>query len=172
MYKLKKENILREIDDGYISRRKHPQCDLYILNYTPKCQYAWRWNVDTIDCRGIITDGAWNIIHKPFPKFFTQEQYKTLRCSVRNLYGVSYKDLYTGAFEVAEKLDGSLGIAYYNDVDKHWAIATRGSFESPQAIFATKILRDRYRDAGFLPNRTYLFEIIYPEKVQVIYHVA
>ena len=62
---------------------------------------------------------------------------------------------------VTEKLDGSLGILYRHD-RQGYCIATRGSFDSKQAEWATEFLRNRYLLDG-LPNRlTLLFEIIYP----------
>jgi RNA ligase len=64
-------------------------------------------------------------------------------------------------------MDGSLGILYQTP-DGNYAIATRGSFASDQAIHATKILNEKY--AGWLKSNKYslreftpLFEIIYPE---------
>lgn len=164
--KLKREKVEAEIAAGYISRQKHPTQPLYILNYTRKCQYDWHWNKETIHCRGLITDDNWNIKYKPFPKFFTPEQYKTLRCSVYDLYDVKYKDLYTGNFTVTEKVDGSLGIAYWDG--NKWAIATRGSFISEQAVRGTEILQKKYKDVEFNPEYTYLFEIIYPENRIVV----
>jgi RNA ligase len=43
-------------------------------------------------------------------------------------------------------MDGSLGILYWIK-DKPF-VATRGSFESDQAVKATKILHERYQDAA------------------------
>ena len=69
---------------------------------------------------------------------------------------------------VADKMDGSLGIIYPTPLGE-WAVATRGSFTSDQAIHATTLLnsgidpildylRTTYR-IGFVP----VVEIIYPE---------
>ena len=68
-------------------------------------------------------------------------------------------------FEVYEKLDGSLGILYWLGDEPY--IATRGSFESPQAQIATELLR-AYDLSGLDRRRTYLFEIIYPENRIVV----
>jgi RNA ligase len=69
-------------------------------------------------------------------------------------------------FEVYEKMDGSLGIIF------HWEgkaqVATRGSFESDQAIKANAILREKYSHVAFDPACTYLVEIIYPENRIVV----
>jgi len=83
---------------------------------------------------------------------------------------------------VYDKMDGSLGILYRlpketetTDETKHTSIsklamATRGSFNSPQAIKATDWLHSKY--AHCLPKLnadwTYLFEIIYPANRVVV----
>lgn len=161
--------IKEMIDKGYISKRKHPTENLYILNYTTSCQYDWIWNRATITCRGLIVDDKWNIIARPFPKFFTMEQYKNLRNFVYQLYNVKYKKAFSGEFVCTKKIDGALGILYKNS--NGLAIATRGSFESPQAIKATQILKqklDKNSRTFDLDKYTYLFEIIYPENRIVV----
>jgi len=144
--------IRREIEAGYISEQRHPEWDLRILNYTQRCQFDWRWNAQTMQCRGLIVDDAWNIIARPFPKFFSVEQ----------LGGV----IPVEPFEAYEKLDGSMGILYlYGDEPR---IASRGSFTSEQAVRATEIYRKKYSHIPVNPFLTYLFEIIYPENRVVV----
>jgi RNA ligase len=144
--------IRREIEAGYISEQHHPEWSLRILNYTQRCQFDWRWNTQTMQCRGLIVDDAWNIIARPFPKFFSVEQ----------LGGVVPVE----PFEAYEKLDGSLGILYF--VDGKPQMASRGSFISEQAQRATQMLETKYKDAKLDPSFTYLFEIIYPENRIVV----
>lgn len=58
--------------------------------------------------------------------------------------------------------ESPLAILNYNDGDGS-AIATRGSFTSDQAVYATALWKQRYRDVFTpQPGMTYLFEIIYP----------
>ncbi len=144
--------IRREIEAGYISEQHHPEWSLRILNYTQRCQFDWRWNSQTMQCRGLIVDDAWNIIARPFPKFFSVEQ----------LGGV----IPVEPFEAYEKLDGSLGILYF--VDGKPQMASRGSFISEQAQRANAMLESKYKDAKLDPSFTYLFEIIYPENRIVV----
>ncbi len=75
-----------------------------------------------------------------------------------------------------DKADGSLGILY--PVGDGWAISTRGSFVSEQAIHATRVLNEKYAHvlatdkatgiggysefADYVREWTFLFEIIYP----------
>lgn len=146
------EAILREVDAGYINIQEHPECDLKILNYSQRTQSDWRWNRETMQCRGLIVDSSWGVVERPFPKFFSIEQ----------LDGVVPAE----PFEVYEKIDGSLGILYH--VEGHPGIATRGSFTSEQAQRATEIYRKRYSGVEIDPSLTYLFEIVYPENRIVV----
>jgi hypothetical protein len=143
--------LSRLLEEGYISKRKHPSEDLYILNYTPKTQYEGAWNDTTSACRGLIVDGSGKIRARCFPKFFNYEECKD---------GV-HERLGSGlGFSISEKMDGSLGILYW--VGGKPFIATRGSFESDQAIRAN-IMLSKYDISSLDKNLTYLFEIIYPE---------
>jgi len=161
------DDLRDKISNGYISRTKHPTNDnLFILNYTHKTLREWEWNKTLIHCRGTIVDKDYNILWKPFPKFFDFNQYRDLRNCVYNLYGVMYKDCFSDSYTITEKLDGSLGILYHNGND--WSIATRGSFDGPQAIKANEILHNKYPIIQPNPNFTYLFEIIYPENTLVV----
>ena len=139
------EAVNRLVEEGYISQQRHPDRALIIYNYTHKCQYEWKWTAETMACRGLIVNHQREIVSRPFPKFFSIEQ--------------RTEPLPIEPFQVFEKLDGSLGIGY--TVDGRPAIATRGSFTSDQAAWATEFLRTQYPDLLFLDGRTYLFEIIY-----------
>jgi RNA ligase len=144
------QELAKAIEDGFVRRQVHPSMPLAILNYTERCQYEpGAWNDVTRQCRGLIVhadSGA--VIARPWPKFFNHGQDEA---------GVL--DLAAPA-EVTDKKDGSLGILY--PTQDGWAIATRGSFASEQAVHATGVLRSRY--PGFRPPEgvTVLFEIVYP----------
>ena len=144
------QTLQQLITEDYIKVNKHPTADLFIYNYTATAQYERLWNEWTLACRGLIMDAEFNIVARPFPKFFNLEE----------LVDVSIPN---EPFEVYEKVDGSLGILYW--VDNEALVATRGSFVSEQAIVATELLNTKYADSiPFLDKtKTYLFEIIYPE---------
>ena len=144
--------IEREIEAGFINRQRHPLLPLQILNYSQAAQFEWRWNQETLICRGLIVDDHNNIVARPFPKFFSYEQ----------LAGVVPDE----PFEAFEKLDGSLGILF--QVAGKPQIASRGSFTSNQAQRANQILQQKYSHVTFDPSLTYLFEIIYPENRIVV----
>ena len=147
--------LQQAIADGFVKVQKHPHHDLFIYNYTPRAQYEKVWNEITLACRGLILDTDYNIIARPFIKFF-------------NWGEIPNQELPAIPFEVYEKMDGSLGILYW--VNDEPCIATRGSFASPQAVIATQLLQQQY--AAAIPQldktKTYLFEIIYPENRIVI----
>ena len=150
------------IDKGYVVKRHHRDYPLAILNYTDKAQFDNEWNPVTRQCRGLIYNiETGDIIARPFPKFFN--------------YGQPGADE-IGPNETAyvtDKMDGSLGIAYRTP-DGELAIATRGSFHSEQAGWATEWLhenlppKDLERLARWSATYTDLFEIVYPENRIVV----
>lgn len=152
--------IDEQVQQGYIRTNKHPKFNLTIYNYTAKAQYDWHWTPETRLCRGLIVDSNRDIIARPFQKFFSVDQLNQMGESLPN-----------EPFEVFDKVDGSLGILYWWD-DKPY-IATRGGFDNDQSIFATNLLRQKYKDSIYSLNKnlTYLFEIVYPEnRIVVDYH--
>lgn len=100
-------------------------------------------------CRGLIVDAAGMIVARPFPKFFNLSEMPA-----------DWK-VPEEPFTVHRKEDGSLGILYRGG--DAWAVATRGSFTSEQALHATQVLQKRYAHLPWEDDKTYLFEIIYPE---------
>lgn len=143
------KNLLdKMISEKYISVQKHPTADLFIYNYTHKAQFDKVWNEATMTCRGLILDSNYEIIERPFKKFFNLSEHTDR--------------LPTDKPKIWDKADGSLGILHW--VDDIPYIATRGSFTSEQAIEATKMLHENKDIWGYFnKDNTYLFEIIYPE---------
>jgi RNA ligase len=136
------------IEAGYVKVQQHPDLPLFIYNYTERCQWERAWTDVTLQCRGLITDDSGTVIARPWAKFFNYGEHPE-----------GAIDLAAPA-EVTDKLDGSLGILY--PVPDGWAIATRGSFTSDQALHATELLRQRYPDFTPPDGMTCLFEIIFP----------
>lgn len=150
-------NLLNKmIDLGYVLVNKHPNVDLYILNYSKICPIDKMWNDVTEKCRGLIVDSEGNIKARPFKKFYNYEEIED-KSIIPNL-----------PFKVYDKMDGSLGILYW--IDDIPYIATKGSFTSEQAQIGTAILHamgyDVFKELD--KNITYLFEIITPEDPKVI----
>lgn len=140
------------VEGKYLSKRKHPTEDLWIFNYTEKCQYEPYWTEETLMCRGLIVDASEEIKARPFKKFFNLDE----STSIPN-----------GEFKVYEKMDGSLGVLYW--IGEVPYVSTRGSFESDQSVKATQILHSNPgKWKWFKPGVTYLFEIIYPQNKIVV----
>ena len=149
-------SIDKHIDEGLLTKRFHPERkDMCILNYTARCAFKKKWNNITMMCRGLIVNPDTGYVYsRPFKKFFNIEEHNV-------------GELKNMKFEAWEKLDGSLGIMYWLDGKPY--IATRGSFDSPQAIMATEMLQGRnYSELSYCGNYTVLFEIIYPDNQIVV----
>jgi RNA ligase len=155
------------LDTGYIRSQVHPKYpELLIFNYTEASQFDRVWNAATNACRGLILrlangtlDGDAEVMARPFAKFHnlnTEYAPETMEAN-----------LPAEAPLVTMKLDGSMGVAYF--YDGQWWIATRGSFDSDQARWAT----EWYRSHGtVLPSwpegATPVCEVIYAENRIVV----
>jgi len=154
-----KELLDKMVDERYVNVQKHPDSDLWLYTYSKSCQIDKMWNECTMNCRGIIVDKDWEIKAYPFEKFFNYEEIED-KTIIPNL-----------PFDAYEKVDGSLGIVYWINDMPH--ICTKGSFTSEQGIQGEKILYTKYADVipSMDRNKTYLFEIVYPEDHHCInYH--
>ena len=172
------------IKQNNVSARSHNHLPYVILNYTPQCQFERKWDDVTRQCRGLIYDIVTDeVIARPFPKFGNWDEQ-------------GYPMPPAGPALRMEKMDGSLGILYpiweekFNNGNggkfiTDWAVATRGSMHSEQAEWATGFYRSymdeqQFAQAGTIgtgnrlevfqpnPDKTYLFEIIYPENRIVV----
>jgi RNA ligase len=109
-----------------------------------------------MQCRGLIVHkDTKEIIARPFRKFFNYEEHTEKGDVLPNETPVVYA-----------KFDGSLGILYFWEGVPY--IATRGSFTSDQALWATEYIRKTNDWMELDKNYTHLFEIIYPENRIVV----
>lgn len=121
--------------------------DFVLLNYSAKAQYAGRWNWFELNSRGLILNTkTGEVVALPFPKFFN--------------WGELDRTTDAAIHYITEKIDGSLGILYR--AADGYRIATRGAFESEQALWATHYLKQHFSLDGLADELTLLFEIIYP----------
>lgn len=128
---------------------------LVLFNYTPAAQIAGRWNWFETNSRGLILDATTGaVVALPFPKFFNWGERGEVDTTTAPIVAID------------EKLDGSLGILYRHR--GQWRIATRGAFNSAQAVWATRYLNDHHRISSTLAGITLLFEIIYPDNRVVV----
>lgn len=149
------EFVDQMIADGYVRKQVHPALPLAILNYTEKAQFERVWNMVTTTCRGLIYDtSTGEIVARPFPKFWNHSEAESAAF-----------DLDEPAV-VFDKADGSLAIIHA--VPDGYAVATRGSFTSDQAIHATDVLRSRYGHWSPPDGTTVLAEIVFPSNRIVV----
>ncbi len=154
------DKLEKYIEDGYVSKRKHPVYPICILNYTQKTQFEWNFNEVTLACRGLVVNENYEVLARPFSKFFSLEQLEGTDVVSSRL---------NQSVQVMDKVDGSLGIIfkYNNEI----IVSTRGSFESDQANKATKLV-DMYYKKLIKEGFTYLVEIVYPENSIVLSYGA
>jgi RNA ligase len=143
-------DLAAAIEAGHVTSKDHPSLPLSILTYTRECQYGHIWTPVTMRCRGLIADESGTVVALPFPKIF-----------VTAMHGVHdfAPPLPAEPFEIFEKADGSLIIAFH--YNGHWHAASKGSFISEQAQWAQAVL-DKADLSGLDTELTYLAEAIYP----------
>lgn len=121
--------------------------DLEMYTYSRDCQFDKAWDVFTLMARGLILCPSKKlVVATPMPKFFNFGEYT-----------VALPD---EPFEVTEKMDGSLFLAFF--WDNEWWGVTKGSFQSEQAFWGTDWLRKNVKTDKMNKLYTYLFEVIYP----------
>lgn len=152
--------LFEYVNKKLLRHARHPIYDLHIWNYSELVQFGKNWDAITTICRGLITDGAGNIVARSFPKFFNMEE----------LSDVTLASLSQCPYVVREKMDGSLGIIFYYAAENAWIFTSRGSFTSDQARAAERILLKKMPKWTEKLNKTYSYvvEIIYPENKIVV----
>ena len=152
------EELEKLYQDGYLAKQKHPELDIFILNYSQKCQFEQLWNPITLLCRGLVLDAEYNILARPIPKFFNIEEHKL-------------EDIPNEPYEVTIKLDGSYINAFF--VNGELIVSSRGSFTSDHAIKAREIINKKYKkiiNAYRLDGLNLVFELLAPwNKIVVDY---
>lgn len=141
---------------GDVTTVLSPDKELILFNYTHKAQYANRWNFFERVSRGLIVNRlTGKIIARPFDRFWN--------------WGEGGRKASGHIVTITDKLDGSM-ITLFRHNDE-WQCATRGSFTSEQARWATKYIHDHEQTLGLLdvPDElTLIFEAIYPQNRVVV----
>ena len=148
-------------DLGAIVARLHPNGELLIFNYTAVATFRGDWTPVERVSRGLIVHWPTAaVVALPFPKFYNLNERPETRIDALPL----------GPIEVTAKLDGSLGVSFWDGAQ--FAVATRGSFTGNQAEWATQRLRTAHPAADLPRDVTLLFEIVYPQNRVVINYGA
>jgi RNA ligase len=140
------------LEQGYIRERRHSVYPYRILNYTETAAYEGKWNQATVQCRGLVIDDQGIVIARPFEKFHNHTEHDGQKFPKLDL---------SAPVTVTDKLDGSLGILVPKPDASGCIIATRGSFDSEQAQWATAFYNEHFAHYRPDPTVTYLCEIIY-----------
>lgn len=135
-------------EDGFLNAKVQGNYTLY--NYTPQTMYSRAWDEYTLAARGLILDNSGRPIARPFPKFFNLNEHDSTRPET----------LPAEVPELSDKYDGSLIICFYNRHESYWQCVTRGSWDSEQAQWANKWVRNHAHKLH--QEYTYLFELIAP----------
>lgn len=155
---LPEKDLIDNLNKGYVRYQTLADENRAIFNYTNKAQFDNAWNTVTKRTRGLIVETvSEKVISRPFEKFFNWSQ----------IPADQQARLINEPVETYVKWDGSLGIGYTLHTGE-FRIATRGSFTSPRAQHANKVLEDRYPRFEPILGLTYLFEIVFPENRIVV----
>jgi RNA ligase len=139
---------------GIVVRKDDPKTGRALYVYSQSCVHDDGWNEFSLMARGLILHPErQEVIATPFTKFFNAGEHNG-----------TIPDL---PFEAFEKVDGSLAILHY--FDGKWRAATKGAFESSQAVWAEQFIESadlRPLDQG----TTYLTEAVFPENRIVVHY--
>ena len=153
------ELLVAHCNNRVINVQHHHYAPLTIYNYGQKAQFEGLWDDVVCKCRGLIIDeSTQEIVARPFLKFFNLGHMGRPE--------TAWENLPSSVPEITTKLDGSLGILYR--VGSMSAIATRGSFASDQAAWASAWYSKHLAGADWPIGWTPLFEIIYPDNRIVV----
>lgn len=166
------------IEAGWIRVAKHDELPLRLYTYAELAQFNGAWNDATRKCRGLVVDSSGEIVAFCMPKFFNYSEYVNGKSYAQGLP-------LTEDFQIFSKMDGSMGTVFF--YAGQWHVATKGSFHSDQAVWATKYLRDKittgcciHPGEGSAPDcvwcwfnpllvdYAYVCEIIYPDNRIVV----
>lgn len=148
---------------GDITVNESRESNLLIFNYNNAAQHNRRWNKYERACRGLVIDYKHNrVVGRGFDKFFNlNEMPESSVDEINKLRSL-------GEIEFTHKMDGSLGISYWDEVKKEHCITTRGMFNTPQGQWATQFLHEHTNYRALPPHVSLSCEIIYPKNKIVV----
>ena len=143
------------------------------FKYNAPCVYFKYWNDTTLNARGIVFDKEiGEIVARPFYKFFNYQELingEGQRTDILDMMEkCGFKFDASQTFRVMDKLDGSLGIVFWDKYQQKWRVKTGGAFFSDQAVWAQKWLDEHVNLSELVIGFTYTFEILYDEDVHPI----
>ena len=123
------------LNERLVTVQHHETFPLDIYTYGRTCQYTGLWDNITSRCRGIIINReTGDIVARPFEKFHN------LQTQNRPETDMNYLET-LGEPTIWEKVDGFMATSYW--WEGKWYVASKGSFHSPHAKWATDWLQKR-----------------------------
>ena len=153
----KDEFVMQYLDTRLVNEQSHPEFPLDIYSYGRACVHENKWDDVTRKCRGIIVNrDTEEVVARPFEKFFNFGQ-----SDMPETDPETWEDDWPyGQPIVWEKVDGFLCTLY------HWKgknyIASKGSFTSPHAKWATSWIQSSKWTVWADPKYTPVFEGVNP----------
>lgn len=143
------------------------------FKYNEYCVYHECWDEVTLQARGIAFDKVTGeIVARPFFKFFNYQELINGEGQKTNILNLCEQNGFhfnpSMKFRVMDKLDGSLGIIFWNQYDRKWQVKTGGSFNSDQAIWAQKWFDKNVNAVSMKKDHTYCVEILCDEDLHPI----
>ena len=153
------ELLAQHVADRTVNVQLHPESPLRIANYTQRAQFSSAWDEVTIQCRGLIFDAdSLLVVARPWRKFWNLGDVRFPETLPENLPA--------SPPTITRKLDGSFGISYVSSGSQ--CIATRGSFISDQAAWATEWIQRNHAQIAIPDGWTALWEIVYDDNRIVV----
>lgn len=156
------KKLRQHINVGLVTEQFHDTLPLAVYCYGRKAVFDQHWDDVTTKTRGLIVDLDTNdIIARPYEKFFaynTEGRSETYPRSVENV------EKEFGQPVITAKVNGCLGTFWRYGI--HWGVASKGSFHSPHAKFATEWMEKHIEEHGalvFPEGYTPVFEVICQE---------
>lgn len=160
------------VEKGLLTKHESTDGKLVGFKYSLDTVYNQKWDEITLSCRGIAFEKeTGKVVAWPFNKFFNYQEIYAQDGSLVHIGKIlnemdGWRPFTSEKYTIAEKVDGSLGIAYFYAGE--WHVKTGGSFNSDQAIWATKYFREKLRTETLVTGLTYCFEIVYHEDPHVV----
>jgi len=162
------------VEKGLLTKHESTDGKLVGFKYSLDTVYGQKWDEITLSCRGIAFEKeTGKVVAWPFNKFFNYQEIYAQDGSLAHIGKIlneldGWRPFTSKRYTIAEKVDGSLGIAYFYEGE--WHVKTGGSFNSDQAIWATEFLRKNLFTEVMDEDYTYCFEIVYKDDIHVVHY--
>ena len=151
------EFVTKYINTGLVTSAKHPTLPLVIFAYGRKTVHDNVWDGVTSKCRGIVVDIETDeVIARPFEKFHNFGS-----TVVDGLTPESNPEIFAKQPVIWEKMDGFMVTGFFYRGE--WHAASKASFTSIHAKWATKELRRKMAGVTTTGTTTYMFEGLHPD---------